>query len=285
MAVIDDSNTPLVSIVVLTYNSGKFVLETLNSILSQDYPRIELLVSDDGSKDNTCEIVENWILENSKQFERCNLIKSFYNRGTCSNYNQGVFNSHGDYIKTIDGDDILNSNHAISDYVAYIKNSNHEICISDVEVFSNESFDMSFFEERYSYFFECVKESLEDQKRRIIRESALPDPGIFFSRKLYDRVNGFDENYKLQEEWPFFMKVLDLNYHIGALEKKLVRYRLSSSGVSHSSTKSYAIKMCVKDNLDFFIDKRLKRLLKEREYYLAINQFFHYFRSYIWQLL
>lgn len=285
MAEMDDLNTPLVSIVVLTYNSGRFVLETLNSILSQDYPRIELLVSDDGSKDNTCEIVENWIHENSKQFERCNLIKSFSNRGTCSNYNQGVFNSHGDYIKTIDGDDTFNSSHAISDYVEFVKDTNHEICIADVKVFTDEDDDISSLEERYDYFFTCVKESLTEQKRRIVRESALPDPGLFFTRELYNKVAGFDEKYKLQEEWPFFMKVLDLNYHIGALEKKLVRYRISPQGVTHSKPKSYSIRMCVKDNLDFFLDKRLKRLLKEKEYALAINQLFHYVRSYIWQLL
>ena len=143
MVVIDGTNTPLVSIVVLTYNSGSFVLETLNSILSQDYPRIELLVSDDGSKDNTCEIVEKWILDNAKKFERCNLIKTISNRGTCSNYNQGVYNSHGVFIKTIDGDDILNSSYAISDYVEFVKETNHEICIADVEVFSDEKDDIS----------------------------------------------------------------------------------------------------------------------------------------------
>lgn len=283
MSIYDKSNNPLVSIVVLTYNSGDFILETLDSILSQDYDRIELIVSDDGSKDDTCNKVEKWIHCNSNRFEACNLIKSFSNRGTCSNYNQGVYNSHGDYIKTIDGDDSFNTNSAISYYIKYMKETDHEICISDVKVFTDEDDDISSLEERYAYFFECVKESLTEQKRRIVRESALPDPGIFFSRHLYDVVGGFEEKYKLQEEWPFFMKVLDKNYHIGALDRKLVRYRISSSGVTHSKPKSYAIRMCVKDNLDFFMDKRLKRLLDEKEFFLAFKQFYLYIRSYLWQ--
>lgn len=286
MTIKDTTNNPLVSIVVLTYNSGSFILESLESVLLQDYNRIELVISDDGSKDDTCEKVEKWINNNSTRFEGCRIIKSFYNRGTCSNYNQGVFNSHGYYIKTLDGDDILNGPTAISDYVSFMKETKHEICIADVQVFSNEDYDVSSYEERYDYFFECVKESLAEQKRRIVRESALPDPGLFFSRQLYDHVGGFEEKYKLQEEWPFFMKVLDSNYHIGALGKKLVRYRISSMGATHAkSRKSYGKKMCVKDNLVFLLDKRLKRLLKEREFLLVTNQLYHYLRSYIWQTL
>ena len=96
-----DTNTPLVSVVVLTYNSSSFIEQTLNSVLKQNYERIELIVSDDGSKDITCRIVEEWIDIHSKSFERCALIKSYTNRGTCKNYNQGVFNSHGEYIKTL----------------------------------------------------------------------------------------------------------------------------------------------------------------------------------------
>ena len=50
-------NRPLVSIVVLTYNSSDYVLETLDSIKCQDYPNLELIVSDDGSNDETYRIV------------------------------------------------------------------------------------------------------------------------------------------------------------------------------------------------------------------------------------
>ncbi|MBR5577209.1 MAG: glycosyltransferase [Bacteroidaceae bacterium] len=52
-----------VSIVVITYNSSKYVLETLESVKAQDYPNIELIVSDDRSTDNTFELVNQWIEE------------------------------------------------------------------------------------------------------------------------------------------------------------------------------------------------------------------------------
>lgn len=280
-----DTRIPLVSVVVLTYNSEQFILRTLNSVLIQDYERIELIISDDGSNDNTCEIIDDWLYQNGSSFEKCWLVKSFTNKGTCKNYNQGVINSHGDYIKTLDGDDLLKGPDSISRYISYIRDTNHEICISDVSVFSDEDYELSYYEDYYHRYFECVKESLPEQKKRIIRELSLPDPGVFFSRKLYDSVGGFDESYKLQEEWPFFMKVLDNDYHIGAIEQKLVSYRITTQAATHGKErKSYVKRMCVKDNLVFLIKGRFKRLLKEKEYVLAFKQLYRYLLEFVGQL-
>lgn len=230
-------NTPLVSVVVLTYNSEKFIETTLDSVLSQNYERIELIISDDGSKDSTCPIVEKWLFEHANRFEHSCLIKSFKNAGTCKNYNQGVFNSHGEYIKTLDGDDILNGCDALKDFTFFLKDNNFDICISDVKVFSEENYDLTYFEKLYAKYFSYVRQNLLEQKKQIVKDLFLPDPGLFFSRKLYNLVGGFDENYKLQEEWPFFMKVLDANVHIEALNKKLVCYRITSSSATHGKTK------------------------------------------------
>lgn len=52
---------PLVSVIVITYNSSKYVLETLNSVAAQTYDNIELIISDDCSVDNTVEICRNWL--------------------------------------------------------------------------------------------------------------------------------------------------------------------------------------------------------------------------------
>ncbi len=57
----DKSRETLVSIVVITYNSAKFILETLESSKAQTYKNIELIISDDCSTDNTVEICQQWI--------------------------------------------------------------------------------------------------------------------------------------------------------------------------------------------------------------------------------
>jgi glycosyltransferase involved in cell wall biosynthesis len=63
-------NIPLVSIVVYVYNSEAFIIETLESIKAQTYPKLELIITDDLSKDSTLELVEEWIDINKLRFER-----------------------------------------------------------------------------------------------------------------------------------------------------------------------------------------------------------------------
>ena len=59
---------PLVSIIVITYNSSKYVLETLESAKAQTYENIELIISDDGSTDDTIKICKNWLEKNQDRF-------------------------------------------------------------------------------------------------------------------------------------------------------------------------------------------------------------------------
>ena len=61
-------SSPLVSIVVITYNSSKYVLDTLQSVYNQTYKNLELIISDDCSSDNTVAIVEKWLIDNGNRF-------------------------------------------------------------------------------------------------------------------------------------------------------------------------------------------------------------------------
>ena len=67
-------NIPLVSVSVITYNSSKTVLETLESVKTQTYPNIELIISDDCSPDNTVEVCREWIEQNKERFVRIEIL-------------------------------------------------------------------------------------------------------------------------------------------------------------------------------------------------------------------
>ena len=72
---------PLVSVPVITYNSSKTVLETLDSIYNQTYQNLELIVSDDCSTDNTVGICREWIEAHKKRFVRTELLTVEKNTG------------------------------------------------------------------------------------------------------------------------------------------------------------------------------------------------------------
>ena len=65
-----DVNNPLVSIIVVTYNSSLYVRETLESAKRQSYRNLELIVTDDASKDDTVKICREWIENNKNRFVR-----------------------------------------------------------------------------------------------------------------------------------------------------------------------------------------------------------------------
>jgi glycosyltransferase involved in cell wall biosynthesis len=129
----------LVSVPVITYNSSKYVLETLESIKAQTYQNIELIISDDCSTDNTVEICRKWIEENKSRFVRTELITSDVNTGVSANGNRGRNACRGEWIKSIAGDDLLMPN-CIESYVNYVKQTPEAIYIfSKVEAFGAES--------------------------------------------------------------------------------------------------------------------------------------------------
>ena len=97
----------LVSIVIATFNAEKYILDLLDSVKKQTYENLELIIADDCSADNTQNIISDWVTENRGRFFRVELLFAKENQGTCKNYNQAMKRSNGEYIKLVDGDDIL----------------------------------------------------------------------------------------------------------------------------------------------------------------------------------
>ncbi len=99
--------TPLVSVVLVTYNSAQYVIETLESIKAQTWQQIELIVSDDCSTDKTAELCSNWIDCNKGRFSKTKMITVLQNSGIPANCNRGLRAAQGEWVKIISGDDIL----------------------------------------------------------------------------------------------------------------------------------------------------------------------------------
>ena len=91
----------LVSIVMPCYNGEKFIRETIESVLAQTYDKWELLVIDDGSKDNSYDLVNHY----AEKDDRIQLIKQ-KNAGSAAARNNGIRHSKGQYLALLDSDDI-----------------------------------------------------------------------------------------------------------------------------------------------------------------------------------
>ncbi len=92
---------PLISIVLATYNGAKFLRTQLDSVLQQDYPNLEIIVTDDNSSDDTLAIIESY----QSKHPFIQIIKSRTNQGYIKNFEQGCKLAKGKYVALCDQDD------------------------------------------------------------------------------------------------------------------------------------------------------------------------------------
>ena len=197
----------LVTVCVISYNSEDYILDALESIKRQTYDNIELIISDDCSNDSTKAICLEWIESNSSRFVRAEFISPVENMGTSCNYNRAANASKGDWIKYIDGDDLLADN-CIEENISFVSNNPEaKVVFSQVSVFSEignlES--QVFFNEKKKSLFDL---DAKGQFMRLLLNNDLPSASFFVNAQLI-RENPFDERYKLVEDAP---KWIDLTH-------------------------------------------------------------------------
>lgn len=265
-----NNKEPLVSVVVITYNSSATILETLDSIKEQTYQNIELIISDDKSADETVQVCETWLKENKERFIRSEIVTTDINTGVSGNLNRGINVSRGEWIKSIAGDDLLIPM-AIEEYVKFIYGHSEDVkmCVSDVEPFSQNGDVPQAVKDAYKKFFQYSQEPYEQQYQRVLRQLVFVGPAYFYSKDVYYEVGGYSEEYGNAEEWPFVYKILKRGYRIYALNKKLINYRVSVVSLCNSRENGLGNRQLFLSTCQFFFDYPFKDLLREHQYLVA----------------
>ena len=230
----ESTNLPLVSVPVITYNSSKYVLETLESIKAQTYQNIELIISDDCSKDNTVELCRNWIDENKDRFVRTELITSNINTGVSANGNRGREACRGEWIKGIAGDDILMPQ-CIETCINYIQKNNDVVYLfGRVKAFGENKESVDYITERgFDYSFFTLTN--EEQRKRYLTKGIIPIPAptAFYNKvKAIDLGITNDERIPMLEDAPKWAYCIEIGMHFHFINEELVKYRVSETALS-----------------------------------------------------
>lgn len=231
----NSTENPLVSIIVITYNSSKYVLETLESIKAQTYKNIELIISDDCSTDNTINICRKWLGSNKFFFINSELIQTSINTGIPSNVNRGMKKAKGEWIKLIAGDDLLLEN-CISDNISYVqKNQDSNFLFSKPIYIDEESKIMGatnlkeFHEDDNFYKLSARKQYLHI----LTQDHPINPPTLFFRKFTLDILGGFDEQFSI-EDLPLYLKVTKEGHKLYFLNVNTVKYRIHHVSFSHA---------------------------------------------------
>ena len=211
---------PKVSVNIPCYNSGRFIKETLESVLAQTYGGFEVIVLDDGSTDDTAGIV--------KSFSDTR-IKYFYqeNAGLAETRNKAIALSSGEYIAFLDHDDLWLPEKLEKQMDFLEKNTGTGLLFSDFYLLKDGR------REKTTYFGNCAP------KRGHIFENLLFDEATFICisttvmrRDIFDKIGYFKKEFKSGEECDLFLRVAK-DYELDYIDEPLAAYRLHPGNFSN----------------------------------------------------
>jgi glycosyltransferase involved in cell wall biosynthesis len=228
---------PLVSLIVITYNSSNFILEALDSIKSQTYKKIELIISDDCSVDDTVKVCQEWMELNSSSFVRSKILINQINTGISANCNRGILASSGTWLMVIGADDALLPD-CVKDNIDFINNN-----VGARVIFSQSLRYLNTFRQGNSigmrdFAMLAITHpdvSSEDQHQILLRGSKVNAATTFFQRSLLDEFGLFDEEIPMVDDWPFWLKITAAGIRISFFNKITANYRIRNDSVCNEN--------------------------------------------------
>jgi len=172
-----------ISVVIPTYNSADFITKTLETLYSQTYNNYEVIVSDDGSTDNTVAVVRSFFLQNSSR-KKALLINKHEGPGAARN--KGIKSASGDWISFLDSDDLWNHN-KLESVVGYIhKNDDidlvcHSLIVKDGSK-ENLMDPSKYFNNKINPFLSMYRENCLYTSALTVKKSILYQAGLFDNR-------------------------------------------------------------------------------------------------------
>jgi glycosyltransferase involved in cell wall biosynthesis len=256
------TEVPLVSIIVITYNSSKYVLETLESAKAQTYSNIELIISDDCSTDDTFYVCEKWIENNSKFFVSSKLVSGTINKGVAGNCNRGLSLAKGKWIKLIAGDDLLIEN-CIGTNINYIKKNRESKLIFSQSIIFDSSTGIQNGVKPPNDF--KLPNGNRNQLLSLLKKDFVNASSVFFKKELIENNSGFDERYPFMEDYPMWFKLLNEGNCFYYMPVPTVLYRIS--GASLSNTNGGINLKWFNSSYNFFNENIRPELVNKKMYY------------------
>ena len=225
---------PLVSCIVTSYNKIKLLYEAIDSVLEQDYPKIELLLTDDCSPDFNIDEFKKYIEANkSDNIVRYVVHKQEQNVGTVKNTNSMLNIARGEYFVGLDGDDVLYNNHVISAIVERFRQTGAEYLACSrckCDQFLNP---IGFFptEEQKKTFMSA--KNWQDQLGHFAVFDFLEIDAHVFSRRVVEKLGAYDERFRQWQDGPRLVHYVETRKMIfPAFDIVYIKYR--QGGVSNA---------------------------------------------------
>lgn len=199
-------NVPLVSVIVPTYNAGKFIDDMVKSILNQTYQNIELIIVDDGSTDNTKNILEKYNTQ----------IKYLYqdNQGPSEARNTGINAANGEIIAYQDADDISLLNRIAREVVFLLDNPKYSMVYTGMtNIYVDEHVEK--------------RPAVSYNPFLLLQTNYIPCGTVMHWKDILDDVGMWNENI----DWDLWIRISE-KFQIGCIEECLYNRRIHAHNIS-----------------------------------------------------
>jgi glycosyltransferase involved in cell wall biosynthesis len=268
---------PSVTVICLCYNHAYYVVETLESVLHQDYKNIELIILDDCSTDNSAAIIEQWLVSHPN----IPFIKNTINLGNTKTFNIGLQLAKGEYIIDLAADDVLEKNCVTTQLHQFATSTYENVGI----VYGNAAMideNGNFIE---TYFPIDANGKLIDKRtsgneyKRILAggKYAMCTVSSMIKKEVYSALNGYDEtlSYEDLDFWIRASRVYNFDFIDEVLLKKRV---LHNSMSTHFYKKNSAL-----NHSTYIILRKALALNKTKEEDSALQKRVHHEIITTWQ--
>lgn len=228
-----DFQVNLVSVIIPTYNRSNFLIEALESVFSQSYRPLEIIVIDDGSMDATESVVSAIIEKNEDEAVTLNYIRQ-EKIGSQAARNKGHRACRGEFIQFLDDDDLLSKNKIKNQVLALRKCHAPSVAYCKWRIFSKSMI-------KYGPIHQAKPEKNKDEMLHGYLSSTwyCPSLSFLFSREVVRRVGFYDEKLLRRQDTDYLIRTLLCDFDFLYVYDATVYYRRhNSSHIGH--VKHYA---------------------------------------------
>lgn len=214
--VIKNSSNPLVTVYVTNFNYANYIEQSIESVLAQTYKNFELIVIDDGSTDNSREIINRYI-------EKKNIRVIFQeNKGLIASNNVAVRAAQGKYVMRLDADDYLDQN-ALLVLVNAIEKSDDIALIFPDYYYINAEGEVTGQERRHDF-----------QDQVTLLDQPAHGACTLIRRDCLIEVGGYSPEFTCQDGWDLWLKLTE-NYSVGNVNLPLFYYRKHDTNLTNDT--------------------------------------------------
>lgn len=250
---------PLVSVVIACYNHANFVQSCIQSVIDQTYQNIELIIIDDGSKDNSVEKIQEMVVDCKNRFVNFE-FRYRPNKGLTATLNEALEWCSGEYYCPFASDDIMIKN-KISLQVKYmLKNKTCAGVFGGYQIINEEGVIKNLRRKSSNkYSFIDV----------FFHNHELPAPTQLLRMDIIKGIGGYVSDI-LIEDWYMWLKITELGYTLEYLNIELVQYRRHDNNVSNRYEKMQDARLQV---LHFFSNNSNYTQALANSYLVVANDF------------